>query len=131
MATQLAVRHMEMGSRTTYTSALRRFLEGCGDDKNLVNALDDMVQQLARRLSEASATRGLLTVVRMLEKLRFIPPTNLTGHWMRVKGIKRITASNIGVRVFAETSELGSWGSTGNTCGGSACSFCLSVRTRV
>ena len=103
---QLAVRHIEVGSRTTYAWALRRFLEGSDDGKSLVEAVDARLQQLARRPRGDSAARGLLSAMRILEKLRLIPPTYLTRHWMQVEGIKRLSAPNVAPRVFAETGDL-------------------------
>ena len=105
-ATQLAVRWIEMRSRTIYASALRRFLEGSDVKKGLVIALNDRLHQLARRPRGYLAAKGLLLVAHMPEKFQLITPTDLTRRWMQVEGIKRITISTIAPLVFAETTDL-------------------------
>ena len=102
---QLAVRRIEVGSRTTYASALRRFLKGSDDGKSLAEALDTRLQKLARRPRGDSAARWRLSAVRIVEKLQLIPPTDITRHWMQVEGIKRLSAPNAAPRVFTETGD--------------------------
>ena len=55
---------------------------------------------------EGTPQRGLLSAIRMLEKLSLIAPIDLGRHWMQVEGIRRISAPNATPRVFAETADL-------------------------
>ena len=87
---QLAIRRIAAGSRTTYGSALRRFLDGRDGAKGLAEAIDDRLQQLTRRPRGDSVARGLLSAIRMLEKLHLLPATDLHKQWMQVEGIRRI-----------------------------------------
>ena len=96
---QLAIRIIEAGSRATYGSALRRFLDGRDGTKGLAEAIDDRLQQLACMPKGGSAARELLSVIRMLEKLHLLP-TSEAG------GIRRISAPNAAPQVFEETADL-------------------------
>ena len=118
----------EAGSRTTYGSALRRFLDGRDGTKGLAKAIDDPLQQLARRPRGGSAAKGLLYAIRMLENLHLLPSTDLHRHWMQVEGIRRISAPNAAPRVFSETADLEQLGTSRDHWAGSACSSSPSVQ---
>ena len=60
---QLVMRRIEGGSHATYGSALKRFLDGSDNAKGLAAAIDDRLQQLARRPPGDSAARGLLLAI--------------------------------------------------------------------
>ena len=82
----MAVHRIKEGSRTTYGSALRRFLDGRDVNMGLAAAVDDRLQQLARGPRGDSAARGLLSAIRMLEKLTSSQPPTCTGTGCKWKG---------------------------------------------
>ena len=78
----------------------------------MADEVNDRLQLLARRPRRASAAKGLLPAIKILEKLGLLPLTDFSRHWMQVEGIRRISAPNTDLRVFAETANLEHFGRT-------------------
>ena len=103
---QLAARAIALGSRETYMSALRQFAKNSVSSDTLEDALNKRMCAIARRKRGRSAATGLVSALRVLEKLRLLPPSILQLHWLQVEAIARITAPQAPPRSYGTAQHL-------------------------
>ena len=103
---QLAARAITSGSRETYMSALRQFAKNSESSDTPEVALNKRICAIARRKRGRSAATGLVSALRVLEKLRLLPPSLLQLHWLQVEAIARITAPHAPPRPYGTAQHL-------------------------
>ena len=103
---QLAARAITSGSREAYMSALRQFAKNSESSDTLEVALNKRICAIARRKRGRSAATGLVSALRVLEKLRLLPPSVLQLHWLQVEAIARITAPHAPPRPYGTAQHL-------------------------
>ena len=103
---QLVARAITSGSRETYMSALRQFAKNSESLDTLEVALKERLCAIARRKRGRSAATGLVSALRVLEKLRLLPPSVLQLHWLQVEAIARITAPHAPARPYGTAQNL-------------------------
>ena len=103
---QLAARAITSGSREAYMSALRQFAKNSESSDTLEVALTKRICAIARRKRGRSAATGLVSALRVLEKLRLLPPSVLQLHWLQVEAIARITAPHAPPRPYGTAQHL-------------------------
>ena len=103
---QLAARAITSGSRETYMSALRQFAKNSESSDTLEVAANKRICAIARRKRGRSAATGLVSALRVLEKLRLLPPSVLQLHWLQVEAIARITAPHAPPRPYGTAQHL-------------------------
>ena len=82
-----AIRVVESGSVDTYTSALRQALLASSPNELLVDAMERRLNVLAAKGKSGSSANGLISGVRLLEKLRIIKTVVTEVHWMQARAI--------------------------------------------
>ena len=103
---QVAARAITSGSREAYMSALRQFAKNSESSDTLEVALNKRICAIARRKRGRSAATGLVSALRVLEKLRLLPPSVLQLHLLQVEAIARITAPHAPPRPYGTAQHL-------------------------
>ena len=97
----LAVRRVALSTAPMYLSALRGLVRGQPAAEPLEVALEHRLLANATRDNGGSAAKGVVSAIRLLEKIGAVPETIRPRHWLQVSAVWRKTARNESPQVWA------------------------------